>query len=185
MSTRETIITLGDQLIRDKGFNAFSFYDIAKQLKIKNASIHYHFPSKTDLGIAVLRNQQEGLRTLIESNSTKSSDVKLNVFLSIYTRIKEEGKVCIVGSLATDLNSVDDKIASELKILAHDILSWVTEILDEGKRKKVFSFRETSRTKALLIITNMLAALQVSRLTDEKDFHSIKNAIIKDLKAKP
>lgn len=185
MSTRESIITLGDQLIRDKGFNAFSFYDIAKQLNIKNASIHYHFPSKTDLGIAVLKNQQEGLRTLIERNSTKSPDIKLNAFLSIYTHIKEEGKVCIVGSLATDLNSVDDKIASELKILAHAILSWVTKILDEGKRKKVFFFRETSRTKALLIITNMLAALQVSRLTNEKDFNCIKNAIIKDIKAKP
>lgn len=185
MSTRETIITLGDHLIRDKGFNAFSFYDIAKTLNIKNASIHYHFPSKTDLGIAVLRKQRDGLKSLIEANSTKSPYTKLHAFLSIYSRIKEEGKVCIVGSLATDLNSVDEKIAQELKTLAHDILFWVTQILEEGKRKKVFSFRETARTRALLIITNMLAAVQVTRLTDEKDFSLIKNAIINDLKVKP
>ncbi|MBS1507394.1 MAG: TetR/AcrR family transcriptional regulator [Bacteroidetes bacterium] len=185
MTTRETIIALGDQLIRDKGFNAFSFYDIARSLNIKNASIHYHFPSKTDLGIAVLKGQQDGLRSLIEAYSKKTPEEKLLAFLSIYTRIKAEGKVCIVGSLATDLNSVDEKIAVELKKLAQEILSWVTQILDEGKRKKVFYFRESSRTRALLIITNMLAALQVSRLTDENDFSSIKNAIIKDLRVKP
>ncbi len=184
MSTRETIVHLGDQLIRDKGFNAFSFYDIAKELKIKNASIHYHFRTKTDLAIAVLKEQSENLHAIMEATANRSPEEKLNGFVSIYTRIQSEGRVCIVGSLATDLHSVDTKIAKELKLLANEILIWITEILEDGKQKKVFDFTGSARTKALLIITNMLAALQLSRLTDEKDFAIIKNAIIKELKAK-
>jgi AcrR family transcriptional regulator len=184
MSTKENIVQLGDRFIRDRGFNAFSFYDISKELKIKNASIHYHFHTKTDLGISILKDHQEKLHSLIQSTSGKNPLIKLNAFLSIYSTIKTEGRVCLVGSLATDLNSVDPKIAKELKIFANEILEWVTEILGEGKQKKVFSFKGRARTKALMVITNMLAALQLSRLTKEDDFNTIRNEVVKGLKAK-
>ncbi|MFM7024353.1 MAG: TetR/AcrR family transcriptional regulator [Flavobacteriales bacterium] len=182
MDTRAKILKLTDHLIRDKGFNAFSFYDISKTIGIKTASIHYHFPSKCDLGVALLKLHTEKVKELKEKTSTKSPERKLEAFLSIYSKSKQEGKVCIVGSLATDLNSVDKKIAKELKILAAEILIWVTEILEEGKKKKVFYFDLPARTKALLIISAMLAALQISRLTNDKDFTLIKQSVINDLK---
>ena len=181
MSTREQIIQLADQLIRDKGFNAFSFYHLSEKLKITNASIHYHFPTKTDLGLSVLENQRQSLRDLIAATALQTPQEKLNAFLNIYTHIRAEGRVCIVGSLATDLNAVDPKIGESLKTLAQEILTWVTAILEEGKVKKVFAFVGLARTRALLIITNMLAALQVARLTDENDFSLIKRALYKEL----
>ncbi|MOA69485.1 hypothetical protein D3C78_1977010 [compost metagenome] len=60
-------------------------------------------------------------------------------------------------------------------------MEWVIEILKEGKNKKVFRFDANERTKALMIITNMLAAVQLTRLTNEQDFQEIKENIIKDL----
>lgn len=184
MSTRETIVQLGDQLIRAKGFSAFSFYDIAKKLRIKNASIHYHFPTKANLGISILKEQRKSLQAIIQAVATKSPTVKLNAFLSIYSKIKSEGRVCLVGSLATGLNSVDKEMTEELRLLAREIVVWVKGILEEGRRKEVFFFSGSARTKALLIITNMLAALQLSRLTNQKDFVAIRNSVIKDLKSK-
>jgi AcrR family transcriptional regulator len=138
MDTREAIIKLGDALIRDKGFNAFSFYDISRELGIKNASIHYHFPTKTHLGLSVIAAHQKQLEELIKKYSDKDPLLKLKAFLSIYTYTKAENKVCIVGSLATDLHTVDKSIEIELRKLATRILSWVTEILEEGKSRKVF-----------------------------------------------
>jgi AcrR family transcriptional regulator len=183
MSTREEIIKLGDQLIRDKGYNAFSFYDISKRLKIKNASIHYHFPTKTELGVSIVKDHSERLNSLKESMSEKSPLIKLKAFLAVYDQIKSEGKICLVGSLATDLKTVDVKMEKELKSFANKILEWVTEILKEGKIKKVFAFEGSPRTKALMIISNMLASVQLSRLTGDKDFYLIKETILKDLKA--
>ena len=183
MSTREEIIKLGVQLIRDKGYNAFSFYDISKKLKIKNASIHYHFPTKSELGVSIVKDHSDKLDTLMESMTDKSPVLKLKAFLSVYGKMKSEGKVCLVGSLATDLNTVDAKMEKELKSFANKILEWVTAILKEGKAKKVFAFELSPRTKALMIISNMLAALQLSRLTDDKDFYTIQETILKDLKA--
>lgn len=183
VTTRETIIKLGDQLIRDKGFNAFSFYDISKKLKIKNASVHYHFHTKTDLGVCVLEHHTELLNDLKRSVKGKSPVIQLKAFLAIYSNIRSEDRVCLVGSLSTDLKTVDNKIARNLKAFAGEIVLWVTHILQEGREQGVFVFSEPPRTKALLVITNMLAALQISRLTGEKDFYIIQEAVIKGLKA--
>lgn len=178
ISTRDQIIQLTDSLVRDQGYNAFSFYDIAQKLKIKNASIHYYFPSKTDLGIALLETHTERLFKLQASVVGKDSLTKIKAFLSIYNTIHNEGRVCIVGSLATDLKTVEPKLARALKAFANEILQWVTDILREGKENKSFMFIETPRTKALMIITNMLAAVQLTRLTNEKDFLTIRENVL-------
>lgn len=185
MDTRTTILQLGDSLIREKGYNAFSFADISKKLHIKNASIHYHFPTKTDLGIAIVREHRHKLDELKKKSEGKKPLEQLNAFLGIYVSVKAENKICIVGSLGTDFYTVEPAVQKELKILTGDILNWVIAILQEGKSKKIFRFRLPVRTKALLIITNMLAAVQLTRLTSQQDFKDIKAAIINDLTKQP
>jgi len=181
MTTREIIIDTADQLIRSNGFNAFSFKDISNKIGIKTASIHYHFPTKTDLGVATIKEHIERFEHYKAELADKSPLLKLKRFLSIYSQIKLENKVCLVGSLATDLNTVDDKIKNELKTFAELVLLWVTEVLTDGKNQGVFEFQNTSRTKALMIITNILAIVQLSRLTNDEDFEIVIEAIIRDL----
>ena len=52
--TGKKIIDLGELFLLRQGYNGFSYADIAVSLGIKNAAIHYHFPSKCDLGLAVI-----------------------------------------------------------------------------------------------------------------------------------
>ncbi len=182
MTTRESIIKIADQLIREKGFNAFSFKDISNTIGIKTASIHYHFPSKTDLGLAAVRKNMAELEKLKNRVKDKSPSEKLEGYLSIYSKMKSENSVCVVGSLATDLHTVDEAIRNELKLLAGIILEWVTDILAEGKRKKVFVFKGSAEHRALMVVTNMLAILQLSRLTKPGTFDIVKKTIISDLK---
>lgn len=181
MDTRAEIIKIADALVREKGYNAFSFTDISKQLNIKNASVHYHFPTKTDLGVAVIAEHQRQLSEIIRKNQDTDCLKKLAAFFSIYTIAKNENKICLVGSLATDLYTVEPQIQEELKKLVKHILEWVSAILEEGRTKKVFYFDVDARTKALMIITNMLAAVQLTRLTSKRDFEKIKETIINDL----
>lgn len=182
MTTRETIIEVADQLIRSNGFNAFSFKDISNKIGIKTASVHYHFPTKSDLGVATIKEHIKRFEQLKAELSNKSPLVKLKGFLAVYSQIKSENKVCLVGSLATDLNTVDDHIKKELKHFAELILNWVSEVLAEGKKQKIFEFETAPRTKALMIITNILAIVQLSRLTKPDDFEIVKETILKELR---
>jgi AcrR family transcriptional regulator len=181
MNTKEAIIELADELVRKQGFNAFSFHDISRTVGIKTASVHYHFPTKTDLGVAVIRDHTaklEGLKTKLEKRDPL---IKLNGFLSIYDRACNENKVCLVGSLATDLNTVDERIKTELTHFSLLVLDWVTAILKEGQKSGVFHFNIIPRTKALMIISSMLAIVQLSRLTGHEDFIAVRDTIIDEL----
>jgi AcrR family transcriptional regulator len=181
MTTRDQIIHHADTLIRELGYNAFSFYDISKTIGIKTASIHYYFPSKSDLGVAVIEQSIENLNLLIEKYRSKSPIEKLDRFLGIYSAIKYENKVCLVGSLAPDFNTLDEKVQDKLKIFSDSVISWVSSFLDEGRNSNIFEFEGESRTKAILIITNMLAIVQLSRLTGDQDFEIIKNGVKNNL----
>ncbi len=182
MSTKSEIIRLGDAFIKEKGFNGFSFSDISKKLGIKNASIHYYFPTKSDLGVAIINDELDRLHNAINEVNDKDPDEQLRKFLSIYISIKDQNNICIVGSLASDLSTLDEYMAAHLKILVTTILNWVTAILQNGLNKGTFKFEIAPRTKALLIITNMLASLQLTRLTAPEDFETIHNTILKELK---
>ncbi len=182
MSTKDSILELADAFIHDKGFNAFSFHDISKAIGIKTASVHYHFPTKTDLGVAIVKNHIERVKALKIARQDQDPLTKLESFLSIYTKVKSENRVCLVGSLATDLHTVDEEIKTELKSLTRLILDWVTEILEDGRSQHVFKFEGLARNKALMIITNMLASVQLTRLTDDPaDFETIRTTLLKDL----
>jgi AcrR family transcriptional regulator len=182
MGTKESIINIADDLIRGQGFNAFSFKDISNTIGIKTASIHYHFPTKSDLGVAILKKHIEQFEALKLSVASKSPMVKLERFLSIYSKMKSEGKICLIGSLISDLNTIDENIKTELGVLTKKLLAWITEILEEGKRKAIFHFKVAPRAKALMILTNIVAIVQLSRLTNDDDFTIVKNTIIKELK---
>ena len=181
MSTRESIIQLADQLIRDKGYNAFSFYDIAKSLGIKNASIHYYFPGKTQLGIAVIQEHSRRFNVMKEAVAGKHPAEKLKVFAATYGATRQEERICIVGSLASDLHTLEPGTGQQLALYAQEVLGWVEAVLEEGRNLGYFTFAVPARTKALLIITNLSGALQLTRLTGAQDFYTIAETIIQEL----
>ena len=57
--TKVEILDLAENLLRDRGFNGFSYANISSALKIKNAAVHYYFPGKADLGMAIIRRARE------------------------------------------------------------------------------------------------------------------------------
>ncbi len=54
-SVREQLIEHALVLIRRRGFNGFSYRDLAELVGVKTSSIHYYFPSKDDLVLEAVR----------------------------------------------------------------------------------------------------------------------------------
>src|SRR6185369_16920377 len=53
-TTAAQILDAAETLIQTRSYSAFSYQDIADELGIRKASIHYHFATKADLGVAVV-----------------------------------------------------------------------------------------------------------------------------------
>ncbi|HCX24098.1 MAG: TetR family transcriptional regulator [Flammeovirgaceae bacterium] len=181
ISTKDQILQLADELILNKGFNAFSFADISERLGIKKASVHYHFASKEQLGVSLVKYHTDKTKLLFDQKSDLSAIGRLLTFFEIYEQRHQLSQVCLVGSLGTDFYTIPDSMQAELKELSNVILNGLTDILIDGKRENTFRFADQPRTKALMIITNLLGGLQLSRLTGTDDFETIKRSILDNL----
>ena len=51
----EQVLDLAQSLIQLRGYNAMSYRNLADEIGVKTASIHYYFPTKEDLGLALLK----------------------------------------------------------------------------------------------------------------------------------
>jgi TetR/AcrR family transcriptional repressor of nem operon len=52
--TAARILDVAEQLVQVRGFNGFSYADVAAELGITKAALHYHFAGKADLGEALI-----------------------------------------------------------------------------------------------------------------------------------
>ena len=99
--TAEQILDLAETLIQTRGYSAFSYQDIADSLGIRKASIHYHFPSKADLGVAVVDRYiarfGEAL-TAIADDQSQSSMTMLDFYVQPYLQFASTpDRVCLSG----------------------------------------------------------------------------------------
>lgn len=52
--TASQILDVAERLVQSRGFNAFSYADVAAELHVSKAALHYHFAGKAELGEALL-----------------------------------------------------------------------------------------------------------------------------------
>src|ERR1700752_4371873 len=83
--TRQEILNAAEDLLQRRGYNAFSYHHIAVQLGVRNAAIHYHFPSKEDLGVALVqRSQQRFAAWIAETGRLECAWARLQAYFQTY-----------------------------------------------------------------------------------------------------
>src|SRR5215213_3897773 len=151
-NTRRTIMDLAETFIQEKGFNGFSYAHIAKALDVRNAAIHYHFPSKEELVSAVIQRYRDRFQLWVNNARVKdlSPQEKLDWFFSIYTNTRvDNGKVCLAGSLETEFNSLPPSLREQTESLTRELLAWLQATLHEGRDAGVFHFNGEPADKAV------------------------------------
>ncbi|MCE4562691.1 TetR/AcrR family transcriptional regulator [Maribellus sp. CM-23] len=183
--TRERIIELGENLILTKGYNAFSYQDISTELGIKNAAVHYYFPTKANLGTSIVKTNILRFEEMIDNMHSRGFDEwkQLDAFIKIYIKSNREQKLCIFGSLGPDFDTLNENTQNELVKMTELIVNWLTEILTSGKEKGFFVFNEDSHNKAAMIFSSLVASLQLSRIVKNFDYKSFCQAIQEGLKS--
>lgn len=182
--TREKIMELGEDLILNKGYNAFSYQDISSEMGIKNAAVHYYFPSKSSLGTSIVKNNIHRFEEMTDNMQIRELDEwqQLESFLKIYLRSNREQKICLMGSLGPDFNTLPEPTQNELARMTKIVIDWLTELLRIGKEKGSFDYKGEPRDRALVILSNMIGSLLLARILDKSEFKMIYHSVIEDLK---
>lgn len=176
--TRNEIISIANDLVKSVGYNSFSYADISRKLNIKNAAIHYYFPNKGDLGVELIRRNLNAFHEKTNSWKNLPYREQLNHYITMHDGFINNYRICIVGSLSPSFDTLPENMQKELQKLIHTIIDWLSDLLAKGKENGDFNFEGTSKTKAYVIHSAMLSALQMNKVLQNEVYESIQKSLL-------
>jgi AcrR family transcriptional regulator len=172
--TKVEILDLAETLLLNRGFNGFSYANISSVLKIKNAAVHYYFPAKADLGLAIIQRARDRFANWTQDQRmvARPPAEKLEAFFRQYLKFLEAGQqVCLGGALETDFKTLPPEMQAGTQKFASDILVWMEGVLEEGREKRIFFFPGKAKDQAILILSSLQGALQMTRAVGPSCLH--------------
>jgi len=129
--TKVKILTLAAAFTQERGFGGFSYLDLAAEIGIKAASIHYHFKCKDDLAIALVEytHEQHTLGFQDIDSLIESPKKRLEEAIKYFQQYVVENKFCLCGMLVAELNSVSDAVSDCLIKYFEDFQNWIAKQL--------------------------------------------------------
>ena len=174
--TRTRILDLAEVLLLERGFNAFSYQHLARELGVKPAAIHYHYPSKDDLGVALVSRQLRRLRKWrdLPRVAELGPAQQLEALLAVYdNHLGHDRRVCLFGALAADFRTLPAAMQAELRTFNRELTEWLAEVLAVGRATGALRFVGSPAAKSAQVLTTLAGALQVARVHDETPFQVI------------
>lgn len=182
--TKDKILDLAENLFEQQSFSGFSYADIAKPLGIKNAAIHYYFPSKADLGLALIQRYRERLKSYRDHMMQKYGDDPLrlfNGFVAIPKSFLDAQQGCPMSVFNTDHKHLPDKMHAEIALLGQEIRQWLIQILQLGQESGVFNFRGNLQQRVTLIMSSLQGAMLLAKREGAEQFDSVVETLKVDL----
>lgn len=133
--TRETIMAAARPMVQAHGYNALSFREIAKAVGVKSASIHYHFPTKGDLGAALARRYTDDAAAAFEAISARTIDPakRLRAYTdSFRLALQNDNRMCLCGIMAAEYDDLPDAVKAEVVRFGDVNVAWVAKVLSEA-----------------------------------------------------
>ncbi|SIN61717.1 transcriptional regulator, TetR family [Parasphingorhabdus marina DSM 22363] len=129
-NTREQILDIAETGYRQGGFDGLSFRDIADELGIKSASVHYHFRHKEDLGSAVVQRYAEELLARLgePDNPAETSGDRLERLINAYKAAYAEGKSsCLCAVLGSVNPHLPPAVQKAIRQFFSRLLLWAEQ----------------------------------------------------------
>ena len=169
--TAEQILDLAETLIQTRGYSAFSYQDIADSLGIRKASIHYHFPSKADLGVGVVDRyiaRFGDALTAIADDQSQSSMTMLDFYVQPYLQFASTpDRECLSGALAGEMMALPPKVRERVDHFFRTHQVWPTKILKRGVTRGEFTLAAPASKVARFVFGALQGGLLVKRTTND------------------
>lgn len=126
---RERILDAAESRMRARGFHSVSFRDVANDVGVKSASIHYHFPQKSDLGEQLLERYSEQFQAALDAIEQSSPRDAITRFLGLYDSAFSVGKsICLCAILSAEANSLPDALNARLRTFFELNVRWLSNL---------------------------------------------------------
>jgi TetR/AcrR family transcriptional repressor of nem operon len=163
--TRARILDTAERLVQMRGFNGFSYADVATELGLTKASLHYHFPGKAELGEALIARYTERFTRELERIDADrlAPGAKLTAYASLYADVLRQDRMCLCGMLAAEYETLPPSMSDAILRFFDRNEGWLQTVMEDGRADHSMSFDGTAADGAQTMLGGLEGAMLVAR----------------------
>ena len=173
---RDKILEAAERRVRGAGFAEMSFRDLANDVGIKSASVHYHFPTKSDLGKALVETYAAQFETRLDEIDRSDLKGALESFVKIYAEaLVVDEAICLCAIMGAEAIGLPSKVNQRIKDFFQMNLAWLEDLFEAhlGDRRP--------ETAAMIVASLEGAMIVASASRDRKLFEKVANAALQTI----
>lgn len=159
--TAALILAAAEEIIQLKGYGGFSYADVAAELKITKAALHYHFPGKGELGealiLALAVRFADALAALDAAGGPALT--RLHGYIDLHAQIIGKRKMCLCGILAAEYQTLPAPMRAALVKLFDCCQVWLEGVVEQGRSEGTLRHTGAVRDTAWMIISALEGAM--------------------------
>jgi TetR/AcrR family transcriptional repressor of nem operon len=179
--TVERILDVAEELVQTRGLNAMSYADIAERVGIRKASLHYHFPTKSDLVKALVDRYSSRFFGALAGLQATTDDPaeRLRGYAEVYASVLERGRMCLCGMLASDYQTLSPDTQRDVERFFERNVEWVEAVVADAVASGRAPAGTDARAAAETVVAGLEGAMLVSRpLPGTERFRAIADALV-------
>ena len=166
-ATPDRILAVAERLAQTRGFNGFSYADIATELKITKASLHYHFATKAELGSALIVGYSRRFADALAQIGEARPQDTLQRYVQLYEDVLVRDRMCLCGMLAAEYSTLPETMRSELRSFFDLNETWLATHLERGRKTGELRFEGSALEFARLLTAGLEGAMLLARSYEE------------------
>jgi TetR/AcrR family transcriptional repressor of nem operon len=169
IDTAERVLDVAERMVQVRGFNGVSYADIAAEVGVTKAALHYHFANKAALGEALIDRYTTRFEAALAGIDGRSGDAlsKLSAYATIYLDVLQQQRMCLCGMLAAEYQTLPAAMRDAVVRFFDLNEKWLQSVLDNGKAAGTLHPRGSTSNAARLVISTLEGAMLVARLHDD------------------
>jgi len=167
--TASRVLDVAERLLQTRGYNGFSYADVAAELKLTKASLHYHYASKATMGEALITRYASRFAAALEQIDARPIDAptKLAAYARLYAEVLRGKRMCMCGMLAAEYRTLPKPMRDAVIGFFDDNEAWLTNVLTRGREDGMLRFAGSPAETAQMIVSGLEGAMLVARPYDD------------------
>ena len=163
--TRSAILDIAERLVQRRGFNGFSYADVATELGITKAALHYHFRGKSELGEALIVRYAARFADALAAIDARDDPgpIKLQAYADLYLGVLRDERMCLCGMLAAEYHTLPAPMRLSVIHFFDDNHAWLAGLLEAARSEGTLDFSGKAQEAAEMIVGTLEGAMLVAR----------------------
>ena len=167
--TTARILDVAERMLQVRGYNGFSYGDIATELGITRAALHYHFAGKAELGQALIeRYASRFAAALAQLDATVPGPLaKLEGYAGLYTDVVSDNRMCLCGMLAAEHRTLPEPLQQAVYAFFASNTVWLRAVLEQGRAEGSLAFPGSAEDTAAMVLGGLEGSMLITRLNGD------------------